>query len=204
MTHHASTIPMPGPPKVAHSAAGGAHYTGASITTAGTRRTELGEASRAPQPGKDGQTSRERIMNDLRELYCCRPTKAIFERTWHPEAMYEDPLIKCHGRSEYEAMWHVMPKLFSKSETISSRVLTSTRVPNRIICSQTQEYTLRLIGRKQRIESMITLDLDETDRIIQMEDKWYGKELPTRYGALLARRLHGQVAPWVTKVPKED
>ena len=57
--------------------------------------------------------------------------------------------------------WHwsnvLQPKVFSKSETVSSRILSSTKTPNRIIYAQSQEYTLRLIGTKK--VSLYTLGL---------------------------------------------
>lgn len=43
----------------------------------------------------------------------------------------------------------LQPKVFSKSETVASRVLASTKNPNRIIYSQTQEYTMRVFGSKK-------------------------------------------------------
>jgi len=41
-----------------------------------------------PSPPMD-DTIRDRIMADLKELYCCRPSKEIFERTWRPDAIFE-------------------------------------------------------------------------------------------------------------------
>ncbi|KAF9228012.1 hypothetical protein BS17DRAFT_774629 [Gyrodon lividus] len=201
--HHSPKIPLPVfIPKIAHSAIGGAHYSGVPIIQDPKKpSTLLEEATRSSQ--EDQETSRERIMNDLKELYCCRPNRTIFERTWNPDAVFEDPLVKAESRGEYEPQWFAMPKLFSKSETISSRVVLSTERPNRLVYSQVQEYTLRFIGKKQRIESLIVLDLDETDKITRMVEKWNNVELPTRYGSYFLRRINAQIVPWLVKVPKE-
>ncbi|KIJ69494.1 hypothetical protein HYDPIDRAFT_106127 [Hydnomerulius pinastri MD-312] len=201
-TYHSSKIPVSiSTPKIAHSAAAGAHYSGAPVMQEAHRRsTSSGEASRTSP--EDEKVSRERIMNDLEELYSCRPTKKIFERTWRPDAVFEDPLVKAECQSEYEPQWFAMPKIFSKSERISSRVMLSTRSPNRLIFSQTQEYTLRFVGRKQRIDSIIVVDLDETDKIVRMVEKWNGDDLPTRYGAYFLRRANARITPWLVKVPK--
>jgi hypothetical protein len=40
---------------------------------------------------------RDRIMADLKELYCCRPSKEIFERTWRPDAIFEVSLMPLFG-----------------------------------------------------------------------------------------------------------
>lgn len=45
-----------------------------------------------PSPPMD-DTIRDRIIADLNELYCCRPLKEIFERTWRPDAVLEVSLI---------------------------------------------------------------------------------------------------------------
>ncbi|KAF8448041.1 hypothetical protein L210DRAFT_3527731 [Boletus edulis BED1] len=146
---------------------------------------------------------REKIMDELTELYSCRPTKAIFQRAWHPDAVFEDPLVKAQGWTQYEAQWFAMPWLFSRSRPISRRVILSTETPNRLVYRQVQEYTLRFLGRTQRIESVIDLELDESDRITRMADKWNGEELPTYYGAEWLRWLNARVTPWLVKVPKE-
>lgn len=56
----------------------------------------------------------------------------------------------------------------------------------------------------QRIESVIDLELDESDRITRMVDKWNGEELPTRFGAEWLRWLNAWITPWIVRVPKED
>lgn len=45
-----------------------------------------------PSPPMDDMI-RDRIMVDLNELYCCRPSKEIFERTWRPDAVFEVSFI---------------------------------------------------------------------------------------------------------------
>ncbi|KAN0075207.1 hypothetical protein V8E55_011230 [Tylopilus felleus] len=168
-----------------------------------------------PPPKESMWESRERIMNDLTELYSCRPTKSIFQRTWHPDAVFEDPLAKTKGWTQYEPQWFMMPWLFSKSHPISRRVIISTEIPNRLVYVQVQEYTLRFLERTQvyaqcliffwqRIESVIDLELDESDRITRMVDKWNGEELPTRFGAEWLRWLNAWITPWIVRVPKED
>lgn len=145
---------------------------------------------------------RDRIMADLKELYCCRPSEEIFERTWSPDAVFEDPLVKCVGYAQYAPQWFAMPWIFSNSETISSRVMSFMRFPKRLIYSQMQEYTLRWIGAKKRIESIIVVDLDDEDKIIHMKDQWNGESLSSWFGVNLLRRANALVAPWFIGVPK--
>lgn len=39
------------------------------------------------------------VLEDLKDMYECRPTRAIMERRWRRDAVFEDPLAKCQG-------WH--------------------------------------------------------------------------------------------------
>lgn len=96
---------------------------------------------------------------------------------------YQDPLMCAHGYHEYAPQWHGLPKVFSHSETIEYRLLSSTHNPNRITYYQTQQYTLRLFGIKYNLESIVVIGLDDDDMITKVEDKWSGHDHPTRYGA---------------------
>jgi hypothetical protein len=200
MTYHRPTLHIPLPiSDIIYSAAGGAHYSGAPVSD--DDDDEVVSSPGKPSPPMD-DTIRDRIMADLKELYCCRPSKEIFERTWRPDAIFEDPLVKCEGYAQYAPQWFAMPRIFSKSETISSRVMSFTGMPKRLIYSQTQEYTLRYIKTKKRFESIIVVDLDDDDKIIRMTDQWNGETLSSWFGVNLLRRANALVTPWLVGVPK--
>ncbi|KAH7930890.1 hypothetical protein BV22DRAFT_999907 [Leucogyrophana mollusca] len=202
ITHHPAGLLGSFPiPNIAQSAAGGAHYSGAPMTEAAQPRSSSGNTLCLEDD--KAHLNRQQIMRDLKELYCCRPTREIFERTWRRDAVFEDPLTKCQGFDQYAPQWFAMPKLFSKSETISSRIMASTQSPNRLVYSQTQEYTLRYIGSKKRIESIILVDLDEDDKIMRMADQWGGNTPPAWFGANFLRRANARVTPWFMRLPKQ-
>ncbi|KIM60621.1 hypothetical protein SCLCIDRAFT_82528, partial [Scleroderma citrinum Foug A] len=204
ITHHHSPTLLSTilPPQIAHSAVAGAHYSGTTSSLHHRRISSGDQPARAIQSLEDVHASRQRIMNDVTELYCCRPTLEIFERTWRRDSVFEDPWVKCEGYDEYAPQWFAMPKLFSHSRTLSTRLMLSTQSPNRLIYSQSQEYTLRLTGKKKKVDSIVVIDLDENDKIIRLEDKWDGEDPPTHYGALLLRRANARIASWLIKVPK--
>ncbi|KDR73464.1 hypothetical protein GALMADRAFT_72147 [Galerina marginata CBS 339.88] len=197
---HPSILPHSVPtPALVESVAGGAHYAGAKVDSDAVLKHRRSSGTRSHTALKHDH---QRILDDLTELYCCRPTLEIFERSWSKDAEFEDPLSKCKGYHEYSAQWFAMPKLFSKSEQMSKRVMSSTDNPNQLIYHQTQEYTTRFLKRKKVIESIIIVDLDENEKIIRMIDKWDGKDLPVHYGASFLRSLSAKVAPWLFHVPK--
>lgn len=53
----------------------------------------------------------------------------------------------------------------------------------------------------QTISSVVTVDLDDSDKIIRLVDQWDGKALPSRFGGGLLRRLNAKIAPLFIHVP---
>ena len=86
-TYHPTILPIPTPALV-ESVAGGAHYSGIRLD----HETQLKHRRRSSDAGDlhtELKPSHRRILNDLEELYGCRPTLEIFERSWNKEAEFE-------------------------------------------------------------------------------------------------------------------
>ncbi|KAG2149157.1 hypothetical protein DEU56DRAFT_781021 [Suillus clintonianus] len=105
--YHPPTLHIPLPiPHIVNSATGGAHYSGAPVSDSDE---QIVTSPVNPSPSMQGDDMiRDRIMAELKELYCCRPSKEIFERTWRPDAVFEDPLVKCEGYEQYAPQWFAM------------------------------------------------------------------------------------------------
>ena len=73
-------------PALFESAAGGAHYTGVKIDGASGMRLRRSSSQRQYS---DLNHNHQRVLDDLTELYCCRPTLEIFERSWNADAEFE-------------------------------------------------------------------------------------------------------------------
>jgi len=103
LTFHPSILPANIPtPALLESVAGGAHYSGVKIErdTSKIRRSSSGKHTSHMQIKGDHQ----QVLDDLTELYCCRPTREILERRWRPDARFEVRriwLIDCTGLNEY-------------------------------------------------------------------------------------------------------
>ncbi|EUC64194.1 hypothetical protein RSOL_437140 [Rhizoctonia solani AG-3 Rhs1AP] len=189
-----ANLPTPG---MLASLAGAAHYTG------NPKYTQQ-EAVRASFGSKnvvlEGQ--RKQTVEDVLELFSAHPSLEIFERSWHRDAVFEDPFTKCVGYKEYAAQWYGLPKIATNSTTLQYRVLSSTHSPHKIVFDQTQQYTFRYIKRKKTIHSLVVIELDEEGKIIKMEDRWNGEKLPRKWGAIWLRRLNGKTAPFLVRVPR--
>ncbi|CAE6445725.1 unnamed protein product [Rhizoctonia solani] len=189
-----ANLPTPG---MLASLAGAAHYTG-------NPKYSQQEAVRASFGSKNVvlEGKRKQTVEDVLELFCAHPSLEIFDRSWHRDAVFEDPFIKCVGFKEYAAQWYGLPKIAAQSTTLQYRVLSSTHSPHKIVFDQTQQYTLRYIKRKKTIHSLVIIELDEDGKIIKMEDRWNGEEPPSKWGAIWLRRLNGKTAPFFVRVPR--
>jgi hypothetical protein len=75
-------------PALVESVAGAAHYSGIQVDPDSLKRRRDSGERRLSQSG-DVQGHHQRVLDDLKELYCCRPTPEIFDRTWNPDAVFE-------------------------------------------------------------------------------------------------------------------
>lgn len=56
---------------------------------------------------------------------------------------------------------------------------------------------MRWTGRKSVVDSVVTIDLDEEERIAKVEDKWGGGEQPGRFGLTVCDRRIQRLRWWV-------
>ncbi|OBZ72127.1 Glucan 1,4-alpha-maltohexaosidase [Grifola frondosa] len=203
-THHPHRAPTLPTLELLESIAGGAHYAGAMSSHcddphvhAKHRRTRSLSCS-ANDPTV--QDSYKDIMADLKELFCARPSIEVLRRRWRRDAVFEDPFSKCQGFKEYASRWFALPKLFSSSEHVSARILSATHSPNSLVYTQTQIYTLRFLGIKKTVTSVVLVDFDEDFMITQLIDQWNGEDPPVQWGALWLRRLLTKITAWVCKI----
>lgn len=82
--HHSFSVPTPA---LLESLAGGAHYSGVKIDhdASKARRNSHGK----PSNHLEVKADHKKVIEDLQELYSCRPTVEIFERRWRPDAIFE-------------------------------------------------------------------------------------------------------------------
>lgn len=86
LAHHSSHFSTNFPtPALLGSVAPGAHYAGVKIDTRKIRHNSAG----TPSNHLEIKGDHLKVIEDLQELYCCRPTTEIFSRRWRPDAQFE-------------------------------------------------------------------------------------------------------------------
>ena len=89
-TFHPSILPHSVPtPALVESVAGAAHYAGAPIDPSVVLKHRRSSSGDTPGAHTMLEHAHERVLADLTELYCCRPTVEIFNRSWRKDAEYE-------------------------------------------------------------------------------------------------------------------
>jgi hypothetical protein len=148
--------------------------------------------------------NRQQLVKDSLELFSSRPNLDIFRRWWRDDATFEDPLSVAEGFKQYAAQWFAMHKAFPQSRTLEYRILSSTTNPNQVTYALTQEYTIRFLGVKKVMNSVVVIDLDENEKIVKLQDMWNGKEHPHRFGIWYLRKLNAKTMPLLVSIPKTD
>ena len=95
-TFHPSILPLALPtPALVDSVAGAAHYSGASVepessTWSGVRRRST-SSSQHIHHGSHTELAagHQDVLDDLNDLYRCRPSVEMLRRRWRPDAVYE-------------------------------------------------------------------------------------------------------------------
>ncbi|PWN48260.1 hypothetical protein IE53DRAFT_370776 [Violaceomyces palustris] len=142
------------------------------------------------------------LIQDSQDLFCAKPSREIFHRSWNPQATFEDPICIAKGFREYAAQWYSMPKIFSHSKTLS---WSPTKVDEEEIrFQQVQLYRVRGLGLEKVMESTVVLRLDEKGRIVSFQDRWDHKPLPNGRVSGFFRRLNARLVPYFVKVETED
>ncbi|KAI0646827.1 hypothetical protein C8Q79DRAFT_908417 [Trametes meyenii] len=206
ITHHRSHRSPVRANDILSSIAGAAHYSGALHSHNGEpplhpkawRRRSMSRSAENPNV----ELAFKGVLEDLEQLYSGKPSLEIVRRRWHNDAVLEHPLFKCANLHEISAVLFAIPRLLRKSERVSTRILSAGLSPNRLVYAQTYSYTLRLIGVRKEIKSIVFVDLDDDMKIVQVIDEWNGEEPSHRWGAASFRRLLAKIVSWTTPVPK--
>jgi hypothetical protein len=86
-THHHCILPIIVPTSVlVESIAGAAHYSGSNVEQLLNHRNSSHDQ---PSSHTELKADHKRVLADIRSLYELKPTPLIFQRSWHPDAMFE-------------------------------------------------------------------------------------------------------------------
>jgi hypothetical protein len=124
-------------------------------------------------PGIKLSPHQETIVGSVLDLFAGRPSLPKLA-LWRDDATYSGPLTIATGRAKYSAQWYGLRQAFSEIDRLNHQVKDAG---NPILMDLRINYVIRGLDKKQMIQSVVAIYLDDEGRISKVEDRW-GGELP--------------------------
>lgn len=95
-------------------------------------------------------------------------------------------------RYKIAGQWYGIPKLFSKSETLATQVVTSTE--HDLVWKQSQKYTFAGVHVPKTVNSLVSLRLDgaePNEKVVYHKDMWNEKDYSHEGLGMIFKKLNG-------------
>ncbi|KAB2098850.1 hypothetical protein AG0111_0g12860 [Alternaria gaisen] len=145
-------------------------------------------------------SEREKIVQSICNLYSGSASEDDM-MVYGKEAVYDDPWSYCDTRYKIAGQWYGIPKLMKSSRTIKTEVLSSK--PDEIIFKLQQEYTPKPMPISKKVNSLITLTLDQDGKVRYHKDMWNEKDYSHEGLGKIMKELNGDHLTKITKPPAE-
>jgi hypothetical protein len=114
----------------------------------------------------------QKIVDSITNLYSGSASEEDM-KVYAERATYDDPWSYCDTRYKIAGQWYGIPKVMAKSQTLKTEVVESQ--PDRIVFKLQQEYTPRVAHFSKAVNSLVTLSLDENEKVKYHKDMWNHK-----------------------------
>ncbi|KAF1948910.1 hypothetical protein CC80DRAFT_583244 [Byssothecium circinans] len=153
-----------------------------------------------PHPDKSIplEPSQQRIVQSICNLYSGSANEEDMQ-VYAKEAIYDDPWSYCDTRYKIAGQWYGIPKVMAKSRTIKTEVVSSK--PDEIIFKLQQEYTPKPAPIPKKVNSLVTLTLDEHGKVRYHKDMWNGKDYTHEGLGKIMKTLNGDHLTKITRPP---
>ncbi|KAL4884894.1 hypothetical protein BJY04DRAFT_214777 [Aspergillus karnatakaensis] len=159
----------------------------------------------APHPDKSISitSARAQIQKHILNLYQGSASEEDM-RVYAEKAVYDDPFSYCDTRYKVAGQWYGIPKLFAKSQTLATEVVSST--DDELVWKQRQKYTFTGIHASKTADSLISLRLegqgDGEEKVVYHKDMWNEKDYSHEGLGALIKKLNGDQLTHVTQPPE--
>ncbi|KAK4565703.1 hypothetical protein LTR86_003551 [Recurvomyces mirabilis] len=144
--------------------------------------------------------SRQKIVDAITRLYSGSASEEDMQ-VYAEKSVYDDPWSYCDTRYKIAGQWYGIPKVMAKSQTLKTEVVTNE--PDRIIFKQQQEYTPRVAHFSKPVNSLITLTLDENEKVKYHKDMWNHNDYSHEGLGKIMKTLNGDHLTKITQPPKD-
>ncbi|KAK4953933.1 hypothetical protein LTR10_008537 [Elasticomyces elasticus] len=153
-----------------------------------------------PHPEKSIKLSPERqhIVDSITRLYSGSASESDMS-VYAEKSVYDDPWSYCDTRYKIAGQWYGIPKLMAKSQTLKTENVEDK--PDRIVFKLQQEYTPKVVQFSKAVNSLITLTLDENDKVKYHKDMWNHKDYSHEGLGKIMKTLNGDHLTKITQPP---
>ena len=143
---------------------------------------------------------REKIVQAICNLYSGSASKDDM-MVYAEEAIYDDPWSYCDTRYKIAEQWYGIPKIMKSTRTIKTEVVSSK--PDELIFKLQQEYTPMPMPIAKKVNSLVTLTLDEEGKVRYHKDMWNEKDYSHEGLGKIMKELNGDYLTKITKPPTD-
>ncbi|KAI9822647.1 MAG: hypothetical protein M1827_000366 [Pycnora praestabilis] len=153
-----------------------------------------------PHPEKSIKVTPERqhIVHAITSLYSGSASEKDMQ-VYSQEAIYDDPWSYCDTRYKIAGQWYGIPKMMASSKTLKTEIVKST--PTELIFKMQQEYTPRVVHFSKPVNSLISLTLDENEKVKYHKDMWNQKDYNHEGLGKIMKTLNGDQLTKITRPP---
>ncbi|KAK3111081.1 hypothetical protein LTR53_014010 [Teratosphaeriaceae sp. CCFEE 6253] len=151
-----------------------------------------------PEQSVKISSSHQHIVDSITRLYSGSASETDMQ-VYAEKAVYDDPWSYCDTRYKIAGQWYGIPKLMAKSQTLSTEVVEDK--PDRIVFKLRQEYTPKVVSFSKPVNSLITLSLDENEKVKHHKDMWNHKDYSHEGLGKIMKTLNGDQLTKITRPP---
>jgi len=145
------------------------------------------------------EPERQKIVDAICNLYSGSASEQDMQ-VYAEKSVYDDPWSYCDTRYKIAGQWYGIAKIFAKSQTLKTEVLSSE--PDRIIFKLQQEYTPKVLHWSKPVNSLVTLSLDDQGKVKYHKDMWNEKDYSHDGLGKIMKTLNGDHLTKITQPPE--
>ncbi|KAL9100490.1 MAG: hypothetical protein Q9163_004145 [Psora crenata] len=140
----------------------------------------------------------ESIIKRITNLYSGSASEEDM-RVYAEEAVYDDPFSYCDTRYKIAGQWYGIPKIMSSSRTIATEVVSAES--KLLVFKLQQEYTPRVSPSSKKVNSLVSLTMDDQGRVKYHKDMWNEKDYSHEGLGKIFKTLNGDHLTKITRPP---
>lgn len=171
-----------------------------------------------PHPENSVKVSaeKEEIVKHITGLYSGSASEQAM-LVYARESIYDDPFSYCDTRYKIAGQWYGkyeapesstyshfsgIPKLFAKSETLKTEIISpSDTDPSQIVFKLQQKYTVKGVQLTKTVNSLVSLSLDQHGKVRYHKDMWNEKDYSHEGIGKVFKNLNGDYLTHITQPP---